>query len=107
MASAVITLLLASSVVKAHPRPYGKATILDIPSSAFNASIKHSNSFASFSFEPAFWVEFFGNNSNPNSLTFALLDRIVEHGGQPIIRPGGITMDSMVRATKNDASEPN
>ncbi|KAJ9628553.1 hypothetical protein H2203_002454 [Taxawa tesnikishii (nom. ined.)] len=25
-----------------------------------------------------------------------MLDRIVEHGGQPIIRPGGITMDSMI-----------
>jgi hypothetical protein len=43
-------------------------------------------------------VEFFGNASNPNALTFGLLDLIVEHGGRPIIRPGGITMDSMVKS---------
>jgi len=100
MASAVrfagASLVLAASVVDAHPKPYGKASKLDIPASPFNASIQHTNSFASFSFEPAFWVEFFGNKSSPNTLTFDLLDRIVEHGGQPIIRPGGITMDSMV-----------
>lgn len=89
-------LLLAASAVDAHPKPHGKAAKLDIPTTAYNASIQHTNSFASFSFEPAFWVEFFGNKSSPNALTFELLDRIVEHGGQPIIRPGGITMDSMV-----------
>ena len=70
---------------------------LTVPSSgAAGASIAHRSSFASFSFEPAFWVEFFGNYSTPNSLTFSLLDRIYERGGRPIIRPGGITMDSMV-----------
>lgn len=89
-------LLASSALVDAHPSSYGKALQLEIPASPFNASIQHSNSFASFSFEPAFWVEFFGNKSSPNALTFNLLDRIVEHGGQPIIRPGGITMDSMV-----------
>lgn len=90
-------LFLAANAVDAHPKPYRKTFKLDIPASAFNASVEHTNSFASFSFEPAFWVEFFGNRSSPNALTFDLLDRIVEHGGQPIIRPGGITMDSMVR----------
>lgn len=66
------------------------------PSGAVGASISHRSSFASFSFEPAFWVEFFGNYSSPNALTFSLLDRIYERGGRPIIRPGGITMDSMM-----------
>ena len=90
------TSLLLASTVQAHPKPHAKYHKLSIPRTAENASIPHANSFASFSFEPAFWVEFFGNASNPNALTFGLLDLIVEHGGSPIIRPGGITMDSMV-----------
>ena len=81
------------------------------PSSPVGASIGHSPSFQSFSFEPAFWVEFFGNATAPNPLTFELLSRLVERGGQPIIRPGGITMDSMIfdasagdpRRTTNEA----
>jgi hypothetical protein len=88
--------LLLASAVQAHPKPRAKHYKLSIPRTAENASIPHANSFASFSFEPAFWVEFFGNASDPNALTFGLLDLIVEHGGNPIIRPGGITMDSMV-----------
>ncbi|EUC46700.1 glycoside hydrolase family 79 protein [Bipolaris oryzae ATCC 44560] len=69
---------------------------LIVPETAAGASIPHTNSFASFSFEPAFWVDFFGNATNPNQLTFKALDRIHEHGGHPVIRPGGITMDSMI-----------
>ncbi|GAK64851.1 uncharacterized protein PAN0_006d3066 [Moesziomyces antarcticus] len=71
---------------------------------AAGASIAHTSSFASFSFEPAFWVEFFGTYAAPNSLTFSLLDRIYERGGRPIIRPGGITMDSMIFDT--NATDP-
>jgi hypothetical protein len=66
------------------------------PKTAIGASIPHSNSFDPFSFEPAFWVEFFGHASNPNNLTFNILEQIHEHGGNTLIRPGGITMDSMV-----------
>ncbi|KAH0154431.1 glycoside hydrolase family 79 protein, partial [Aureobasidium melanogenum] len=69
---------------------------LEVPKTALGASIKHDPSFVSFSFEPAFWVEFFGNSSSPNKLAFDLLGCIVDHGGQPTIRPGGITMDSMI-----------
>jgi len=72
------------------------STSLSVPGTASGASVPHSNSFASFSFEPAFWVDFFGNASNPNTLTFNVLKRIHEHGGNPVIRPGGITMDSMI-----------
>jgi hypothetical protein len=72
-----------------------QTSCLSVPKTAAGASIPHTNSFASFSFEPAFWVDFFGNASNPNNLTFRVLDRIHEHGGHPVIRPGGITMDSM------------
>ncbi|KAF1831612.1 hypothetical protein BDW02DRAFT_44515 [Decorospora gaudefroyi] len=79
----------------AHPTTTG-APALSIPETAAGASIPHTNSFASFSFEPAFWVEFFGNATNPNNLTFSVLSRIHEHGGSPVIRPGGITMDSMI-----------
>jgi hypothetical protein len=88
--------LLLTSTAHAHPKPHARYHKLSVPRTAQNASIPHANSFASFSFEPAFWVEFFGNASDPNALTFGLLDLIVEHGGSPIIRPGGITMDSMV-----------
>ena len=49
-----------------------------------------------FLFKPAFWVAFFVNASTPNELTFRLLELIAAHGGQPIMRPGGITMDSMI-----------
>ena len=93
--------LLLASTVHAHPKPHARSYKLSIPRTAENASIPHENSFASFSFEPAFWVEFFGNASNPNALTFGLLDLIVEHGGSPIIRPGGITMDSMVSTSSS------
>ena len=78
------------------PGQTSDAVCLSVPSTAAGASIPHSPSFSSFSFEPAFWVEFFGNASTPNELTFRLLNLIHEHGGRPIIRPGGITMDSMI-----------
>ncbi|KAI4701649.1 hypothetical protein J4E81_003389 [Alternaria sp. BMP 2799] len=93
----VAAISLAASAVYAYPTTdYFEAACLSVPKTAEGASIPHSNSFASFSFEPAFWVEFFGNASTPNNLTFSVLDRIHEHGGSPVIRPGGITMDSMI-----------
>ncbi|KAK6365895.1 hypothetical protein LTS17_010861 [Exophiala oligosperma] len=90
-------LLLAAQATTCFPF-WTRSTTLDItlPASAEGASYGQSSSFASFSFEPAFWVEFFGNASKPNNLTFELLSRIHERGGRPIIRPGGITMDSMI-----------
>lgn len=69
---------------------------LHVPASAEGASIEHVNNFASFSIDPAFWYDFFGNYTSPNTLTFDALERIIEHGGQPSIRPGGITMDSLI-----------
>ncbi|GAB1518129.1 hypothetical protein RhiTH_001188 [Rhizoctonia solani] len=51
--------------------------------------------FASLSVDPAFWVEFFGNSSNPNKLSFQLIEHIAERTGvSPWIRPGGVTQDS-------------
>ncbi|KAL2016915.1 hypothetical protein VTK56DRAFT_2876 [Thermocarpiscus australiensis] len=56
----------------------------------------HVPQFLSYSFEPAFWTEFFGEPDAPRNLTFTLLNHLHERGARPIIRPGGITMDSMV-----------
>lgn len=94
---AAILLLTGVSSSAALPKRSNDGVVqVDIPASAAGASIPHSASFQSFSFEPAFWVEFFGNASEPNALTFELLSRLIERGGQPIIRPGGITQDSMI-----------
>ncbi|KAK4561423.1 hypothetical protein LTR86_004741 [Recurvomyces mirabilis] len=90
--------ITSSPGVTSHPTEphHGDALQLMVPKDDSGASIAHSPSFSSFSFEPAYWVEFFGNSTSPNPLTFRLLDLIHQHGGRPIIRPGGITMDSMI-----------
>ena len=79
-----------------HGGEHTKPLCLDIPSTGAGASIGHHPSYSSFSFEPAFWYEFFGNATIPNDFTFNAISRLWEHGGQPHIRPGGITMDSML-----------
>ncbi|KAF4550030.1 Glycosyl hydrolase family 79 C-terminal beta domain-containing protein 3 [Elsinoe fawcettii] len=97
--SRFLTWSAAAFAVQAAALPQARqnsVAVLSAPASASGASIPHDPSYGSFSFEPAFWVEFFGNKSSPNELVFRLLDRIHEHGGRPIIRPGGITMDSMI-----------
>ncbi|CAE6428102.1 unnamed protein product [Rhizoctonia solani] len=51
--------------------------------------------FTSLSVDPAFWVEFFGNSSQPNKLSFQLIKHIADRTGvSPWIRPGGVTQDS-------------
>ncbi|KAK0615094.1 hypothetical protein B0T17DRAFT_646477 [Bombardia bombarda] len=55
----------------------------------------HTPQFVSYSFEPAFWTEFFGEPSSPRNLTFTLLNHLHARGARPIVRTGGITMDSM------------
>lgn len=77
--------LIAARVVICQPLGNHEVFPLEIPKTALGASIKHDPSFVSFSFEPAFWVEFFGNSSSPNELAFNLLDLIVAHGGQPTV----------------------
>jgi hypothetical protein len=77
---------IAARIVTSQPTGgHGDIFSLKIPKTALGASIEHDPSFASFSFEPAFWVEFFGNSSTPNKLAFNLLNRIVDHGGQPTV----------------------
>ena len=84
--AAYTAVLIAARTVTSQPAGSSDDVFrLDIPKTALGASIKHDPSFASFSFEPAFWVEFFGNSSTPNKLAFNLLNRIVDHGGQPTV----------------------
>jgi hypothetical protein len=61
-----------------------------------SASIEHQPFFSSFSIEPAFWVEFAGTAAQPNALFLKLIGQLTDRGSQPIIRPGGITMDSLI-----------
>lgn len=78
--------LIAARVVICQPLvDHDGIFSLDISKTALGASIEHDPSFVSFSFEPAFWVEFFGNSTSPNKLAFDLLGCIVDHGGQPTV----------------------
>lgn len=89
---ACTAIFIAARTVTSQPTGSdGDVFYLDIPKTALGASIEHDPSFASFSFEPAFWVEFFGNSSTPNKLAFNLLNRIVDHGGQPTVSLPPIT----------------
>ncbi|KAJ5021747.1 glycoside hydrolase [Bipolaris maydis] len=82
----IATVSIAVTTAYALPtKDSTQTSSLIVPKTAVGASIPHTNSFASFSFEPAFWVDFFGNASNPNQLTFKALDRIHEHGGRHMI----------------------
>ncbi|KAJ7127071.1 glycoside hydrolase family 79 protein [Mycena epipterygia] len=52
-------------------------------------------SLASFSIETAFFIEYLGNTSDPNTLTKNLLQNLKDRAGTPAeIRIGGITADS-------------
>lgn len=102
------TLITASSLIalaSTTPTNINDAVPLNVPlTPPQGASIPHSPSYPSFSFEPAFWVEFFGNATSPNAFTFNALSTLAAHGLRPRIRPGGITMDSMIFSA--DAGDP-
>ncbi|KAM7213712.1 hypothetical protein V8F06_010911 [Rhypophila decipiens] len=70
--------------------------VLDLKSPSSPISQPHTPQFLSYSFEPAFWTEFFGEPDSPRNLTFALMNHLHSRGVRPIIRAGGITMDSMI-----------
>jgi hypothetical protein len=82
---------LAALASAADPQPFALPLTLSSP-----VSQAHIPQFISFSFEPAFWTEFFGEPDAPRNLTFALLNHLHDRGARPIIRAGGITMDSMI-----------
>ncbi|KAJ4258944.1 hypothetical protein NW762_008032 [Fusarium torreyae] len=65
-------------------------------------SIQHAPSFSSFSIEPAFWLDFVGTADEPNDLFFKLISQMTKRGGRPILRPGGIAMDSLVFDPEGD-----
>jgi len=73
-----------------------KTYFLDTTTLSSPISQAHVPQFVSYSFEPAFWTEFFGEPTAPRNLTFTLLKHLHERGARPIIRAGGITMDSMI-----------
>ncbi|KAK7033074.1 hypothetical protein R3P38DRAFT_3313146 [Favolaschia claudopus] len=65
------------------------------PSLPFNASSPLHPSLASFSLETAFFIEFLGNTTDPNTLTTNLLQNLKDRTGTPAeVRIGGITADS-------------
>ncbi|KAK0715552.1 hypothetical protein B0H67DRAFT_490704 [Lasiosphaeris hirsuta] len=82
----------AAGVTAAEPSYYKLDTLY--PTSPISKA--HATSFVSYSFEPAFWAEFFGEPDSPRTLTFTLLKNLYDRGARPIIRAGGITMDSMI-----------
>ncbi|GAB1319407.1 hypothetical protein MFIFM68171_09617 [Madurella fahalii] len=93
VATAVVAMLAArAGAAAAADTPY--YSLARTPSSPI--SRPHGPQFVSYSFEPAFWVEFFGEPDSPRNLTFTLLNHLHERGARPIIRAGGITMDSMI-----------
>ncbi|KAJ7363989.1 glycoside hydrolase family 79 protein [Mycena albidolilacea] len=61
----------------------------------FNASYPLHPSLASFSIETAFFIEYLGNRTAPNTLTSNLLQNLKDRTGTPAeVRIGGITADS-------------
>ncbi|CAE6402806.1 unnamed protein product [Rhizoctonia solani] len=72
--------------------------LLEVPQTApQHASRILHPAFTSLSVDPAFWVEFFGNSSRPNKLSFQLIKHIADRTGvSPWIRPGGVTQDSSI-----------
>jgi hypothetical protein len=65
------------------------------PSLPFNASSPLHPALASFSIETAFFIEYLGNTSDPNTLTINLLQNLKDRTGTPAeVRIGGITADS-------------
>ncbi|KAJ7594707.1 hypothetical protein C8J56DRAFT_1012852 [Mycena floridula] len=70
---------------------------LHVPLAPSSLSRKLSPALTSLSIDPAFWVEFWGNNTHPNEFSMQMLKNIADRTGvYPIIRPGGVTQDSSV-----------
>ncbi|KAF4966405.1 hypothetical protein FSARC_5914 [Fusarium sarcochroum] len=83
-------------------RENGHTVKLLLPDSLSGLSIQHAPSFSSFSIEPAFWLDFVGTADEPNELFFKLISQMTERGGRPILRPGGIAMDSLIFDPEGD-----
>ncbi|KAJ7172218.1 hypothetical protein C8R46DRAFT_947166 [Mycena filopes] len=86
--------LLLESLASVHAVVH----VLNIPPAAPpNVSSALDPALTSFSFDPAFWVEFGGNKSHPNEFSMQMIRNIAARtGAYPIIRPGGVTQDSSI-----------
>lgn len=93
---AFVTAAVARGILPSNSVDHGRVAHLRLPKTLAGLSIEHSPSYSSFSIEPAFWQEFVGTADEPNELFFKLISQITSRGGLPIIRPGGIAMDSMI-----------
>ncbi|CAH0023134.1 unnamed protein product [Clonostachys rhizophaga] len=94
--SRLSVLLVWQAVATAASSVDGVPRLLVPPTVPDHASIEHYPSFSSFSIEPAFWIEFAGSLDEPNELFLKLIGQLTNRGGEPIIRPGGIAMDSLI-----------
>ncbi|KAJ7227110.1 glycoside hydrolase family 79 protein [Mycena pura] len=89
------TLPIFSVVFGAMAAAPATLTLKGPASLPFNASSQISPSLASFSIETAFFIEYLGNTTDPNTLTSNLLQNLKDRTGTPAeIRIGGITADS-------------
>ncbi|KAJ7637692.1 glycoside hydrolase family 79 protein [Mycena polygramma] len=83
--SVVRTFATAPTTLALH----GPASLPVTASSPLNPAL------ASFSIETAFFIEYLGNKSDPNTLTINLLQNLASRTGTPAeVRIGGITADS-------------
>ncbi|KAK1752311.1 hypothetical protein QBC47DRAFT_306823 [Echria macrotheca] len=98
--SSLLSVVAGAGVVTGAEIPIS----LNIQAPASAISQRHVPQFVSYSFEPAFWVEFFGEPDAPRNLTFTLLNHLHARGARPMIRTGGITMDSMVYSASQTQS---
>ncbi|CAO1617376.1 unnamed protein product [Sympodiomycopsis kandeliae] len=93
MISLLLCLLTLLNAVIADP------LLISLPTKLPTAGISPAvdGSFLSFSIEPAFYTDFFGDNSTwPNNLTLSALYMLSNRTGTPSnIRPGGDTQDKM------------
>ncbi|KAJ7709588.1 hypothetical protein B0H17DRAFT_998910 [Mycena rosella] len=72
------------------------ARVLHVPlTPPLTASRPLDPALTSLSFDPAFWVEFWGNETHPNAFSMQMLKNVADRTGvYPVIRPGGVTQDS-------------
>ncbi|KAJ7685454.1 hypothetical protein DFH06DRAFT_1264692 [Mycena polygramma] len=86
-----LLLLLAASVACG-----AQVHVLHVPPTTPPTASRPLNSaLTSLSFDPAFWVEFWGNKTHPNEFSMQMIKNIAQRtGAYPIIRPGGVTQDS-------------
>jgi hypothetical protein len=70
----LIVLLLAASVARAGGGVHKQVHVLHVPpTTPSSASRALSPSLTSLSFDPAFWVEFWGNETHPNEFSMQMI----------------------------------